>query len=491
METSSQSSLVGALTTGPQTNNGALTNSTSNSYVVDFFFLLGALRKADAQTIISSFTQAFNEDQEITTKLLFYARDRNGQGERKLFRIIINHMAKNSSSGQSLIKQNIPNIPYYGRWDDLFALCDTPLEDDAIAYYAQVLRSGDPLAAKWAPREKSSKKTIALKLMKALSCTPKQYRKMISTQTTVVENKMCSNDWDSIDYSRVPSVAMSNYRHAFEKHSKERWDQYISDLTSGKTKVNSSVLYPYQIVKPILDGNYAYDQYATRTESSQLNLLNSQWNSLPDYIQGSRERILPVIDTSGSMYSSYGNGPLPIHVAIGLGLYISERNRSIFNNAFMTFSESPEMVHLSPGSLVDRVLAIKKSNWGMNTDLAKTFQTILAAAMNNHIPDTEMPTTILIISDMEFDSAVGSNTNYEYITQLYEAAGYSIPKVVFWNVNGRIGNSPVKTSDHNTLLVSGFSPVIMKHILASGSVTPLDLVADVVKSPRYYQVVTT
>ena len=489
-----QSTLIEALN-GPRTQNGALTLSTSNSSVVDFFFLLGALRGASETEITTAFTHALNEDINVATKLLFYTRDRNGQGERRVFRILVNFLANSNVLHQLLVKNNIQNIPHYGRWDDLFALIDTPLENEALARYADALRAGSSLAAKWAPREKSSNRKVALKLMKTLGYTPKQYRKLLSGLTDVVETNMCSNNWDEINYSQVPSLAMSNYRKAFEKHSKERWDEYVDMLVSGKTKVNASVLYPYQIVRAILDGNYAYETPDQR--STQANFLAKQWESLPNYIAGNKENMLPVVDVSGSMTQGHSKtGPAPLDIAISLGLYISERNKGIFHDTFMTFSDEPELVTLTSSDIVSRVMEMKRASWGMSTNLTETFRVLLNTAMSNHIAPDQMPTMLLIISDMEFNAATSSSgwaseetTNFNTIKMYYKAAGYNLPKIVFWNINGRSQNIPVEQSTNNTSLVSGFSPVIMKHILASGSVTPYQLVMDVVNSDRYSQVV--
>ncbi len=488
-----ESTLIEALS-GPRTDKGALTLSTSNSPLIDFFFLLGALRGAESIQITQSWKAAFDDNQRAAIKLLFYARDRNGQGERELFRTIVRFLAKGNEIQRSVIQNNLQNIPYYGRWDDLFCLLDTPLEREALELYSNALKAGDALAAKWAPREKSSKRNIAIKLMSIMSLTPKQYRKLLSSTTKVVETQMCLNKWDEIDYSTVPSIAMSNYRKTFEKHSKERWDEYVEALASGKAKVNTSVLYPYQIISPLLEGQYAYETFIGE-ESNQLDFLNQQWKSLPDYIAGNREKILPVVDVSGSMFRGKSKrGPQPIDISISLGMYIAERSQGIFKDAFMTFSSEPQLVHLQSNTLIERVMEMKRASWGMSTDLVETFRVLLNTAMTNHISPDQMPSVLLVISDMEFDHATKDHygeelTNYQTIKNYYQSAGYDLPKIVFWNVNGKPGNVPVSTRDNNTLLVSGFSPVIMKYILASGSVKPMDLVNYVVDNVRYQQVV--
>jgi len=68
----------------------------------------------------------------------------------------------------------------------------------------------------------------------------------------------------------------------------------------------------------------------------------------------------------------------------------------------------------------------------------------------------------------------------------YEAAGYDLPKIVFWNLNARQDSqAPVKFDSTGTALVSGFSPAIMKSILAAENFTPKDIMLGTVDVPRY------
>jgi hypothetical protein len=196
-------------------------------------------------------------------------------------------------------------------------------------------------------------------------------------------------------------------------------------------------------------------------------------------MEGSKERILPVCDVSGSMTG------LPMDVSVSLGLYISERNEGIFKDAFMTFSDIPEMVYIPEGlSVVDKLRYISRANWGMSTNLQATFKLILKTAVRNSLPEDEMPTKVLIISDMEFNEC-GRNTNLDEVRTQYELNGYKMPEIIFWNVNGRIGNVPARADEPGIGLVSGFSPAILTAILSGSGFTPLDLMMKAVDSERY------
>ena len=467
----------------PTTHNGAPTLATSSEPLVDFFFGIGSARY-NIDESVRLFSEAFRSNQDSAIKLLFYSRDiRGGQGHRKLFRTILTNAAKRE---ESWVLTNIPNIPFFGRWDDLFSLMGTPYEAQALVYWANAIREENPLACKWAPREKSSRSNVADKLRRALGMSPRNYRKALAAGTKVVETQMCAHEWDSINYSSVPSRAMNIYKGAFSKHSPEKWSTYIEKLTDGIATINSSTLYPHEIAKQVIS---LYDPLETMSSQEQ-KVLEAQWKHLPDFLSGSSERILPVVDTSGSMFSAQAE-PAPITVSISLGIYIAERNTGKFANHYMTFSQNPTLMQIDPSQgIISNILDVRNAEWGMNTDISRVFETIHTLARNNDVPEEDMPSVILIISDMEFDAAASypGATNYSAIKQRYAASGYKLPKIVFWNINASPGNVPVRAHDENTLLVGGFSPSIMKHILKNGAITPLDLVMEVINDLRYESV---
>ncbi len=454
--------------TDATTTNGAVTLPTSTSKIVDFFYLLGAMRTSGEDTIINSFSAALGEDFLITVRSLFYARDiRGGQGERNLFKVCMKYMA-NAPVYRHLVEKNLHLVPIYGRWDDMTCFAGTAMESKAMALWAEAILSGDGLACKWAPRESSSKAAIAKLLMAHTKMSPKSYRKHLAQNTKVVESHMCSGSWSDINYGHVPSVAMKNYRKAFESHSPEKWASYMSSLSSGSAKINSAALFPVDLVKAALK-DYS--------ES-----LDHQWNSLPNFMSEASGNNLVVADTSGSMYTNAS--VQPIEVSIALALYISERNNGIYKNKFITFSENPQIQTIFGANLQEKVGNLQSSNWGMSTNLQKTFDLILKSAVDAKIPQSEMPNNILIISDMEFNQCGSVSTNYELIKQKFAANGYDMPKIIFWNVNGRIGNVPATKNDYVNL-VSGYSPSICKFVLNGTTPQPMDAVLAVVNSDRY------
>ena len=464
------SQLVDALTNNlvATTANGAVTNKTSLSKCVDLFFLAGASRRMSESDIIKLFCQARAENKELAWRIVLWARDcRGGAGEKRFFRVIAKYAVEHLTDEWDYVALAVPEI---GSWKDLF-LVEEPNKNNLNYYKIQFEESDDiGLLAKYFPR----KGKWFTAMHKYLGWTPKQLRKFLVSKTKVVEHAICKNQIESINYSTVPSVAMNRYKNLFQRKDGDRFNTYIQDVLDGKSKINSSVLFPNDILSPLVSGSYHRYGYDTET----INTIQAQWDALPNYMEGSTDRILPVCDVSGSMHG------LPMEVSVALGLYISERNEGIFKDAVMTFSSNPEMHHITGRNIVERVNSLSHADWGMNTNLQKTFEVILDAALENTIPDDQMPNKLLIISDMEFDQC-GTQTNLEGIRERYWAAGYTLPEIVFWNVNGRMNNVPAQTSDEGIGLVSGFSPAILKTILAGQVVDPVQLMRDAVDIERY------
>jgi hypothetical protein len=473
------------LTNDSQTENGMTTNSTSLNSCVDLFFKIGALRGEDKKRKISAFSKAFGEDPLTAMKILFWCRDiRGGAGERNTFREILTYLAKTKPE---TLKKNIGLIPEYGRWDDMLLLIGTKLEKDVLGEIACALEGKDGLCAKWLPRgngKNREKKRWASAIRKYLGLEPKAYRKLLAELSNTVEQLMCSKRFEDINYSHVPSKAMSDYMTAFNRNDSEGFNTYLESLKKGETKINTGAVYPYDITKNLKYGN---SEGATE-----------QWKSLPNYMEGSKERILPVVDVSGSMEVPAGNNPniTCMDVAISLGLYISERNEGPFKDAFFTFSSSPKLEYLK-GDLVDRYEQLSVADWGGSTNLEATFKVLLKKAVEGNLSEEDMPTTILILSDMEFNSATaqgwGNNSAWnpsaqKMIETMYKDAGFNVPKIVYWNIQSRQDNIPVRFNNQGTALVSGFSSAILTALLSGNEFTPYSIMMDVINSERYNKV---
>lgn len=465
------SDLLNSMQTGNSTTfNGMVTNSTSLNECVNFFFTAGALRNAEDSTIIRKFSLAFNEDPLTAMKLLFWARDiRGGAGERRLARIIYTYLAKNHPE---VIIKNMHLIPEYGRWDDLLIIVENftgDVQEQALNMITNGLISENKLCAKWMPRPNGKHKKVANIIRKHLKLTPKEYRKILAGVTDVIETKLCIKDYGSINYEHVPSIAMHRYQNAFMKNDSEGFGAYKDKLKNGEAKINAEAIYPHQVVKSLSVGDNT--------------IANSQWNSLPNYMSESNERIMPMCDVSESMSG------IPMEVSVALGIYISERNLGPFKDHFITFTSNPTLQKLS-GSLSDRYLQIS-GEIGYDTDISKAFDSILTSAVRDNVSAEHMPTMILILSDMEFnDYCISGNSvdSLKMIQSKYEDAGYKMPKIVYWNIDAKQDNVPVKFDETGTALVSGYSPSILTAILKGEEFTPIGIMKEKLNEDRYKQV---
>lgn len=445
------------------TENEMPTHESSLDSCVDFFGTIGSAREWEESDIINYFDNAFNEDPLIALKILFYVRDiRGGQGERKVFRVCLKYLR---DKYPEIFQKNIHLVPEYGRWDDLF-FCSNDIF--VFSLIKKGLQNKDALLAKWLPR----KGEFANNLRKYLELSPKQYRKLIVGLSNTVEQKMCAKEWHDINLSYVPSIAMNKYNKAFLRHIPEKVLDFMQDIKSGKTKIHADTLYPY-------------DLYMSYLRGDPKDIVEAQWKALPNYMENNKNFVIPMCDTSGSMHVT-SVSVKPISVSVSLGIYISERNYGPFKDAFFTFSSIPEIQYLE-GSFHDRCEQLTKAYWDMDTNLERAFMLLLDIAKRERIEQDKMPDTILIISDMQFNSCIlkPEDTALQMIERMYEEVGYRIPQIVFWNLNARIGQSPVRFTDKKTCLVSGCSPVILKSVLDGSILSPRKVMMKVVLSERY------
>ena len=447
------------------TENGMVTNSSTLNECVNLFFTIGAMRKQDKERLISTFSKAFNENPLVALKILFWVRDvRGGAGERQIFRDIIIYLVENHPN---VVQKNIQLIPHFGRWDDLSVLFGTKLEAEATRMFVSGLIVENGLCAKWIPR----KGVIFNSIRKALNTTPKNLRKLLVGISNTVEQKMCANQWTNIEYEKTPSLAMGRYTKAFAKHDITGFSEYLEKLKKGETKVNAGAVYPYNIVQTMEQGSWE--------------LANEQWKALPNFMEGTTERILPVVDVSGSMSSIVSGSISCLYVAVSLGLYISERNEGVFKDSFITFSEHPQLEKVS-GTLKERYKQMIAADWGMSTNLEKVFELILNQAIKHSVSPEDMPSKILIMSDMEFNQASRhSESAIQMIRRMYDESGYSLPQIIFWNIQSRNKNFPVRCDESGTALISGLSPSIVKSVLGGKQMTPVSIMNETINSERY------
>ena len=472
------------------TENGALTYKSTLSHCLDLFATIGALRNANEERIIDIFQKAYAEDSDLAMKILFFARDiRGGLGERKVFRIIFNWLAKNHKAS---VFKNLSNVAEFGRYDDLMVLLSSPCQTAMLDYIKEQLhkdleaaRANDlqniSLLAKWLPSVNTSNEASVKQakiIARRLNMQERDYRKTLSylrEKINIIENNLRTKDY-SFDYSKQPSGAMLKYRQAFWRNDEERYSTFLESVAKGESKINTGAITPHQIVEPLIN------TYQSEESKKSLDIA---WNALEDFTNA--ENSLVVVDGSGSMYSGQ---PYAISIALSLGIYFAERNKGKFKNHFITFSENPQLVEIKGKDIAEKVRYCEAFNEVANTNIQRVFELILYTALNNNVPQEELPSTLYFITDMEFDSCTkaGNHTNFERAKILFEQYGYKLPKVVFWNVQSRTNQQPVRMHDSGAILVSGYSPRIFG-MLTSNCLDPYTFMMESINQERYANIV--
>ena len=471
------------------TENGAVTYATSCSDCLDLFATIGALRRESDAEIIKRFDRAWAENSDLAIKTLFFARDvRGGLGERRVFRVLLNHIGNTYISSAA---RNVEHIAEYGRYDDLLALIGTRCESEALAYIKKqfdadilALENGDAvsLLGKWLPSINATNKETVLmgkRVARALMLNDKQYRQALSrlrAAVAILENNLRERDY-SFDYSRQPSKAMFKYRKAFIRNDSERYAAFLQAVSKGETKLNASTLLPYEIIAPFFNSQVA---------DIERRSIDAAWKAQEDFTNS--ENALVVVDGSGSMYG--GANPLPASVALSLGLYFAERNHGAFHNHFITFSQTPQLVEIKGTDIFERIKYCSGFNEIANTNLQNVFELILTTAVKNRLTQSELPGTLYIISDMEFDSCIDNaeTTNFENAKVAFARYGYALPRVVFWNVASRNRQQPVKMNEQGVALVSGASPRVFS-LLKSGTLNPMAFMLEILQAERYRKII--
>ena len=465
------------------TENGAAAYCSTGAGCLDLFASVGALRALPAEQVSARFLRAYAENADLAMKILFYARDiRGGLGERSVFRTLLRWLAFNEK--QSLVR-NLPYVAEYGRWDDLLVLMDTPAKAEAETLLQgqfladmEALRTGDKvsLLGKWLPSVNASDpRTVRAgrALARAFGLRDAEYRKALTAlraRIRILENPLRTRDY-TFDYSQQPSKAMFKYRRAFIRNDGARYRAFMARVKEGGAALHTGTLMPYEIV------TRAYD--AREEERAALDVT---WNALEDFTHD--ENAIVVADGSGSMY--FGGQPLPAAVAQSLAIYFAERNRGAFRNHFITFSMSPRLVEIRGRDIVEKVRYCRSFNECANTDLEAVFRLILRAALENRVPQKELPSTLYIVSDMEFDACAGNAevSNFACAGDLYRRHGYTLPRIVFWNVQSRHQQQPVRMNEQGAVLVSGCTARIFSQVTA-GVRDPYSQMMEVIGGERY------
>jgi len=431
------------------------------------------------------------------------------------------------------------SVHQYGSWKDLKYFCEYcksrgqnvhfELIQYSIMLINEQLRKDEigcdsnsgkiSLAAKWAPREKSTfgwlyeslatnyfseflntAKTNEQRHKAILKCKT-EYRKVLSRLNKYIETlqvKQCGHSWGSIDFTKVTSISLSKQRRAFlnmKKNGEVRCpenDDRIMCATNFNAHIQRAVKGEVEM-KGKRIGMADFTKQASDQSLSQVekDLLNSQWRDNASQT-GALGKMIAMVDVSGSMSGD------PMEVAVALGIRIAEK--SLLGKRVMTFSEKPTWVNLEPyPDFVSQVQFIKRAEWGMNTNFRAALKLILNAIVTNKMaPEDVQDMVLVILSDMQMDCGDQCNKQvlYDEMNELYREAGiqvhgvpYKPPHILFWNLRSTSG-FPTLSSQPNASMMSGFSPALLNLFCDTGleslqSCTPWSLLNKSLENERY------
>ena len=462
------------------TENGAAARNTTGEARLDLFATIGSLRRADPERIELLFAEAYQADPLFALKILFYVRDiREGLGERRVFRILLQYLAEYHP--QAVIA-NLDLIGVFGRFDDWYCLIGTGVEDEMWSAMKQQLEAdlknfqegkSVSLLAKWiktADSKNTETRKLGILTAQKLGYPVYNFKRIVRSLRKyigVLEVKMSEGKWEEIVYPEVSGRAMMIYRNAFRKHDEKRFNQYLAKALEGKEKIHAETLYPYDLVEKVLYGRQ-WNQ-----------ALEAQWRQLPDYVAQETNAIV-IADVSGSMSGR------PLATSIGLAIYFAERNRGAYHNLFMTFSQKPEFVSLRGETLLQKIKYVERTEWGMNTNLQAAFERVLETALDHDVLPEEMPKALIVVSDMEIDRCGDRNWMfYDHMKEKYEYCGYQLPNIIFWNVDSRNDIFHADSRRKGVQLYSGQSVTTFQNLLNNIDSTPVKSMEKVIESERY------
>ena len=443
---------------------GGLYNETSFDANLDFF--AGLSRNNTANQIKEKFNKAVEENDELALANLLYVLDiREGKGERRIFHKCFVSLC---NTNKELALKVLYHIPKLGRYDYITYGLYTLINDEVVDLIKDQLNKdmntdNPSLLAKWLPSLRTHNKSNkqAKYLVRQLGISEKEYRLMLSSlrnKINIVEKNISNKTFDNIKFDEVPSKAMLKYKNFFNGNLTEAYNEYLASLVKKEKKVNTTGLFCYEIINNVYKNNFKEDI-----------LIDQMWKQQKDVLKGINKNILVVADTSGSMTCCNN---IPMSTSIGLALYTATHNTGIFKDYFISFSSRPKLQKVKGKTITEMVKNVEEIV--DNTDIDKVFQLLLNTALKHNLTNDDMPSHILIVSDMEFDYGVYSQdgTNFVGWRKAFEAKGYKLPTIIFWNVACYTGGLPATKLDNDVVMVSGFSTNILENIFTLDKYNP-------------------
>lgn len=481
------------------TENGAVSHSTTGDALLDYFSKAGTFRNRQLEDVYADMSRIWAESPQIALQILFYLRMvtrtsqgffasesvQKGQGARDEFRKAISWVAKYQPE---VFNKNMWLIPVTGCWKDLWHadLIDVIDQDQLFDLIERGIADeyNKALVAKYLPKIRSKRNTkndrhrrmntFARNLCVRLGWSEKQYRQFKSSgESHGFQRAMSGGMWDQLDFSRIPGKALFtlvNHKGrdgwtTLQRHGLE--ERYITWLKKQPTAKFTG--YVYELFRVAQGHNLTLAEKTT---------LDKQFDGLLDLGRkddgGIKGNVWCALDTSASMtWEQVAPNVQPYHICLGLGIYFSSLNKGAFKDHVIAFSHTSEVKKLS-GTFTDKVQQARQLWAGGNTNFQSVIDEIVRIRRERpEIPVEDFPTTLLVVSDMQFDATGDRDTNYERAMQKLRNVGLPEMQVIWWWVTGRGKDFPSLSDDPGVVMIGGFDGAVVTNILG-GETTVVD-----------------
>ena len=473
------------------TENGAVSHASTGSARLDYFAKAGTYRDRELSDVFADLGAAWAESPTDTLRIIFYHRlitrqlqgmlateqVQTGGGNRSEFRRALVWLARFRVSA---LRQNLWLVPLVGTWKDLWhveVLGELP-RDAVYDVIEQGLHSAydRALLAKYLPKVRSKSNThndrhralnaFARGLMRRLRWTEREYRRFKSTgEAHRFQTQMMRGEWAGIAFAKLPGRALHqlvNHRGrdgqtTLERHGMEaRYVGWVREQPVAKFTG-----YVYELVKVVSE----------RTTLAQRLTVDRQFDGLIALARQDREvreNVWCALDTSGSMATGVpGTGASAYDICVGLGVYFSTLNRGAFRDHVVMFDERSRVKRLR-GSFSEKIEQIRKETtaWG-NTDFQSVIDELVRVRLTSpEVPVEDFPTTLVVVSDMQFDPTGGNvTTNYEVAMGKLAAVGLPRIRIVWWWVTGRGTDFPSTLDEEGVTVIGGFDGAVLGLLL--------------------------
>jgi len=472
------------------TENGAVTLTTSSSAIVDQFGKAGNFRGRTLAEVFAEQAQIWNENAEAALRFPFYLRMvtrkvkvnadnetdkvQSGQGARdesfkRLLWIALEH--------QEAFYNNIWALPLVGSWKDLWTLMfyDIKENTNCINQKAifEVIAQGllcdthIDLIKKYMPRIKSQSKCktdwtkITNNLAKAfasqMGISYKEYNKMkASGKAHDFQKLICSRNYKDLNWNHIPGRALNllvSSKFLSNHNLKDNYTEWI--LQQPVAKFTGYVFELAKRLREARGSRYGYARGRGVNIPVELkHTLDAQFKGLVDKARDGgkiTENVWCCLDTSGSMNQAV-RGLKDVYcsdIASSLALFFADLNTGPFHNKVIMFDNVSTPHDMKGESFCDRIMNLPSVGYGGTNFQSAVDEIIKIRKAHPEIPLEQWPTTILAVSDMEFNPSGGwisrrsEPTNYEYsvskLKEVFPEEFVDNMKFIWWDCVARHG----------------------------------------------------